>query len=231
MRYIQIRKLVRLNSRSFMTNDWRKQLDVQLKELALKAQQHPYATKEHRVALTRLMNAIWQSGRLIHPYKGQFQLVYEDIYDEAVQNLFFYLCQNNNINKYDPERGEVITWVNMLLSKRFFPEAIPKVIGKGNEINLEDSHLENISSSQSQPSLSEQIIECIESDPELIFCKEHIKGHPEANFQAIAKRRCSGISWKDISAEWGIGITSLHSFYQRCLKKFTEKLQEYLCIS
>lgn len=39
-----------------MTNDWRKQLDVQLKELALKAQQHPYATKEHRVALTRLMN-------------------------------------------------------------------------------------------------------------------------------------------------------------------------------
>ncbi|MEH2144285.1 hypothetical protein [Nostoc sp.] len=103
------------------------------------------------------------------------------------------------------------------------------MIGKENEVNLDNSHLENIPSSQPM-SLFEQVRECIESDPELIFCKEYIKGHPEANFQAIAKRRCSGISWKDISAEWGIGITSLHNFYQRCLKKFAGKFQEYLYI-
>ncbi|MBH8554933.1 sigma-70 family RNA polymerase sigma factor [Nostocaceae cyanobacterium CENA357] len=212
-----------------MTNDRRKQLDAQLKELALAAQRYTDLTKGKRIALTRLMNAIWQSGKLVRPYKGQFQLLYEDIYDEAVQNLFFYLCQNNNINRYDPERGEVMTWVNMLLTKRFFPEAIPKVIGKENEINLESSHWETIPSFQ-PISLFEQVRECIESDPELIFCKEHIKGHPEANFQAIAQRRCSGISWKDISAEWGIKITSLNTFYQRCLKKFADKLQEYLYI-
>jgi len=210
-----------------MTNDGRKQLDAQLKELVLKAQQHPHATKERRIVLTQLISAIWRSSRLCCPYRGQFQLLYQDIYDEAVQNLFFYLCQDENINKYNPERGEVMTWVNMLLTKRFFPEAIPKVIGRENEINLEDSHLESISSFEPK-SLFEQVIECIESDPELIFFKEHIKGHPEANFQAIATRRCSGISWKDISAEWGIGITSLHSFYQRCVKKFADKFQEYL---
>ncbi|MEA5503922.1 sigma-70 family RNA polymerase sigma factor [Halotia wernerae UHCC 0503] len=212
-----------------MTNDRRKQLDAQLKELALAAQRYKDLTKGKRIALTRLMNAIWQSGKLVRPYKGQFQLLYEDIYDEAVQNLFFYLCQDNNINRYDPERGEVMTWVNMLLTKRFFPEAIPKVIGKENEINLESSHWETIPLSQ-PISLFEQVRECIESDPELIFCKEHIKGHPEANFQAIAQRRCSGISWKDISDEWGIKITSLNTFYQRCLKKFADKLQEYLYI-
>ncbi|MDZ8258526.1 sigma-70 family RNA polymerase sigma factor [Nostoc sp. ChiQUE01b] len=212
-----------------MSNDWRKQLDEQLKDLAIAAQQYTHLTKEKRIALTRLINAIWQSGKLVHPYKGQFQLLYQDIYDEAVQNLFFYLCQDNNINKYDPERGEVMTWVNMLLNKRFFPEAIPKVIGKENEINLENSHLENIPSSQPM-SLFEQVRECIETDPELIFCNEHIKGHPEANFQAIAKRRCSGVSWKEISAEWGIGITSLHNFYQRSLKKFATKFHEYLYI-
>ncbi|MEH2042924.1 sigma-70 family RNA polymerase sigma factor [Nostoc sp.] len=212
-----------------MSNDWRKQLDEQLKDLAIAAQQYTHLTKEKRIALTRLINAIWQSGKLVRPYKGQFQLLYQDIYDEAVQNLFFYLCQDNNINKYNPERGEVMTWINMLLTKRFFPEAIPKIIGKENEINLETSHMENIPSSQPM-SLFEQVRECIETDPELIFCKEHIKGHPEANFQAIAKRRCSGISWKEISAEWGIGITSLHSFYQRCLEKFAVKFHEYLCI-
>ena len=229
MRYSAIRNLVASDLRSFMTNDRRKQLDVQLKELAFAAQQYTHLAKGKRIALTRLINAIWESGRLVRPCKGQFQLLYEDIYDEAVQNLFFYLCQEKNINRYDPERGEVMTWVNMLLTKRFFPEAIPKVIGKENEINLDNSHLENIPSSQPM-SLFEQVRECIESDPELIFCKEHIKGHPEANFQAIAKRRCSGISWKDISAEWGIGITSLHNFYQRCLKKFADKFQEYLYI-
>ncbi len=212
-----------------MSNDWRKQLDGQLKDLAIAAQQSTHLTKEKRIALTRLINAIWQSGKLVRPYKGQFQLLYQDIYDEAVQNLFFYLCQNNNINKYNPERGEVMTWINMLLTKRFFPEAIPKIIGKENEINLENSHLENIHSSQPM-SLFEQVRECIETDPELIFYKEHIKGHPEANFQAIAKRRCSGVSWKEISAEWGIGITSLHSFYQRCLKKFATKFHEYLYV-
>ncbi|MFN6499068.1 MAG: sigma-70 family RNA polymerase sigma factor [Nostoc sp. DedQUE01] len=208
-----------------MTNDWRKQLDAQLKELAIVAQQYTHLTKEKRIALTRLINAIWQSGKLVRPYKGQFKLLYQDIYDEAVQNLFFYLCQDNNINKYDPERGEVMTWVNMLLTKRFFPEAIPKIIGKENEINLENSHWENIPSSQSM-SLFEQVREYIESDPELIFCKEHIKDHPEANFKAIAQRRFSGVSWKDISVEWGIGITSLNNFYQRCLKKFRDNFQE-----
>jgi hypothetical protein len=210
-----------------MTNEWRKKLDAQLQELAIAAQQYTHLTKERQIALTRLINAIWKSGKLVRPYKGQFQLLYKDIYDEAVQNLFFYLCQNNNINKYDPERGEVMTWINMLLTKRFFPEAIPKTIGKENEINLETSDWENIPSSQPM-SLFEQVRECIESDPELVFCKEHIKGHPEVNFQAIAIKRYSGISWKDISAEWGIGITSLHNFYERCLKKFADKFHEYL---
>ncbi len=210
-----------------MTNDARKQLDAQLKELALLAQRHPHATKGRRIALTQLVNAIWQSGQLIRPYSSQFQLLYEELYDEAVQNLFFYLCQNDNINKYDPERGEVIIWVNMLLTKRFFPEAIPKIVGKGNEINLENSHLENLASLE-PISLFEQVRQCIEDDPDRIFIKEHIKDRPEANFQAIARRRYSGVSWKEISAEWGIGLTTLNKFYHRCVKKFAPKIREYL---
>jgi hypothetical protein len=211
-----------------MTSGLRKELDAQLKEFALLAQRHPKASKERRIALTKLIDAIWLSGKLYHPYNGQFQLqIYQDIYEEAVQSLFFYLCIDDNICKYDSERGEVITWVNMLLNKRFFPEAIPKIIGKENEITLENSHLENLPSSEAI-SLYEQVIQCIEDDPEGIFSKEHIKGHPEANFQAIARRRDSEVSWKDISAEWNIGITSLHNFFQRCVRKFSPIFREYL---
>lgn len=210
-----------------MTNDSRKQLDAQLKELALLAQRHPHATKGWRIALTQLVNAIWQSGKLCHPYSDQFQRFYEDIYDEAVQSLFFFLCQDDSINKYDPERGEVMTWVNMLLTKRFFPEAIPKIIGKNNEITLENYQLENIPAVE-PISLFEQVRQCIDDDPERIFINKYIKYHPEANFQAIAIRRYSGVSWKDISAEWGIEIPTLHSFYTRCVKELAPKFREYL---
>jgi hypothetical protein len=51
----------------------RNQLDEQLKDLVLVAQQHPHGTLERRIALTQVVNAIWQSGRLCHPYKGNFK--------------------------------------------------------------------------------------------------------------------------------------------------------------
>ena len=205
----------------------RNQLDEQLKDLVLVAQQHPHGTLERRIALTQVVNAIWQSGRLCHPYKSQFQGVYEDIYDEAVQSLFFYICQNDNIRKYDSERASVMAWANMLLERRFFPEAIPKIIGKKTETHLKQFDLENIKSSEPL-SLVEQVRQCIEDDPEGLFRNEHIKTHPEANFQAIAIRRYSGFSWKEISSEWDIELKSLNSFYQRCLKRFAPKIKEYL---
>jgi DNA-directed RNA polymerase specialized sigma24 family protein len=210
-----------------MHADERNPLDEQLKELALVAQQHPIGTKEGRMALTQLVSLIWRSGKLCHPCSGQFQAVYKDIYDEAVQTLFFYICKDDNIRKYDPERASVMSWVNMLLTRRFFPEAIPKIVRTENEINLGNSDLELLESSE-PISLSEQVRQCIEDDPEGIFRNEHIRGYPEANFQAIAIRRYSGVSWKEISAEWDIELKSLNTFYQRCLKKLAPKFKEYL---
>ncbi|MBD2776078.1 sigma-70 family RNA polymerase sigma factor [Iningainema tapete] len=201
------------------------QLDKQLKELATAAQQQPQPTKSRRVALSKLVDAIWKSPKLYRPYSGQSKSLDEDVYDEAVQNLFLYIC--NNINKYNPERGTVMTWVNMLLTQRFFPEAVRKIIGRGNEIKLEDSHLENLPSSE-DISLFKEVLKFIEDDPEGIFALKHIKGYPEANFQAIAIKRILGITWKDISAEWGISIPSLSTFYQRCLQNFAPIFREYL---
>jgi hypothetical protein len=87
-----------------MSNDPRQALDAQLKELVLLAQQYSHATRGRRIALTQFVNAIWQSGKLVRPYRGQFQLAYEDIYEEAVQNLFYYLCRDDNINNYSESK-------------------------------------------------------------------------------------------------------------------------------
>lgn len=72
-----------------MISGSRKQLDAQLKELALLAQRHPHATKGRRIALTQLVSAIWQSGKLCRPYSGQFQLLYEDIYEKQYKTYSF----------------------------------------------------------------------------------------------------------------------------------------------
>ncbi|WP_017741761.1 hypothetical protein, partial [Scytonema hofmannii] len=103
--------------------------EQQLKELALKAQQYSLGTKARRIALSKLVDGIYRSSKLCHPYKGQFP-EYEYIYEEAVQDLFLYLCKN--IDQYDSQYGEFITWVNMLLSQRFFLEAVSKIVSKSN---------------------------------------------------------------------------------------------------
>ncbi|MFL9458676.1 MULTISPECIES: hypothetical protein [Nostocales] len=109
--------------------------EQQLKELALIAQQHPPGTTARRIALSKLIDSIYRSSKLCYPYKGQFPKLYKHIYEEAVQDLFLYLCKN--IDQYDSQRSEFMTWVNMLLSQRFFKEAIPKIVEEYQEIHSE----------------------------------------------------------------------------------------------
>jgi DNA-directed RNA polymerase specialized sigma24 family protein len=189
--------------------------EQQLQELALQAQQHPLGTTLRRITLSKLIDATYRSGKLCHPYKGQFSGVYEQIYQEALQDLFLYICKN--LDKYDPERASFMTWVNMLLSQRFFKEAIPKIIGKANEINVESSVLENLEDVAFDDSEDEdnyiftfkKIRRYIEIDPKGIFKQAHIKKYPKVNFQEIAVKRWSGISWKDISEELNIPVATL----------------------
>lgn len=205
------------------------ELDEQLKQLAISAQQHPALTQGRQLALRKLVNGIVQSGRLCRPQRGQFSGSYEDIYNEAVQELLLYICQN--VEKYDPERGSVMAWVNVLLERRFFKEAIPKILGKPNLQNMTLSDLDNLAPPEETESLTEILKECIESDPDNLFKKEYLQNYPAANFQVLLQRRFSGKSWKEISAEFDINIKTLSSFYYRCVNKFSSRLREYCLTS
>jgi DNA-directed RNA polymerase specialized sigma24 family protein len=200
-------------------------LDEQLKQLAICAQQHPPLTQGRQLALRQMVNGILQSGRLCRPHRGQFYGVYEEIYDEAFQELLLYICQN--IDKYNPERGSVMAWVNVLFERRFFKEAIPRILDKQEVKKMTLSDLDEIASPESTPSLTEIIKQCIELDSENFFKNEHIENHPQANFQALAKRRLLGKSWKEISAEFEIKISTVSRFYDRCLNKYSAKIKEY----
>lgn len=196
--------------------------DDQLKLLAITAQRHPPLSLERREALGKLFE-------LILPKLGSLResrFSDEEIYEEAIQNLSFYICKN--IEKYNPDRAPFMSWVRMLLYVDFLNKAFDERAMQNKKISSFDSSIEKFYSLDQPPLWSEQLRECIELDAEDIFKKEHIKNHQEANFQSVAKRRFSGESWKDISADWGINIATLNSFYKRCMKKFKAKFQEYM---
>jgi len=213
-----------------------KELDQILKKLALEVQRHPPLSKGRKQAFTKLWNVIFQNSyKLCRPYKGQFQNSYEEIYAQVLQKLCLYIWEN--IDKYDTSKGEFLQWCNnFLLMRRFFLEACQEIMPEYNRglkrLSLDDLSKSDTNKVNSQlpPTLSEQVIQYIEEDPEGIFRSTYTSNNPAANFQTIAlklvKERCS---WNTISADLGgLKISTLSSFYQRTLTKFAPKFRQYL---
>lgn len=211
-------------------------IDKQLKQFAMDAQSAPPKSAQRQRSLTRMVSLICQSRKLVRPYQGQFQGLYNDIYAEAQQRLLLYLCEN--IDRYDPQR-EVLQWANFLMQKRFFVEAsrdvmptAPKGMDRSQvkHITLDILDKQNPLEQQAsrQLSLSEEVVQCIREDSDGVFQKTHIAGKPKAHFQYIALSFLGGYSWKEISLELDVKVVTLSSFYQRCLLKFAPVFKEYL---
>ncbi|MGD2180493.1 sigma-70 family RNA polymerase sigma factor [Lusitaniella coriacea] len=212
------------------------EFDARLKKLALEAQQHPPKSRNRQKALSQLVTEIQSARNLVRPFRGTFRHHYREIYEEAKHRLFCHICEK--IEQYDPKR-EVMQWVNFLLRKRFFVEACRekfpqyRVKAKTQEetkwVNLdalEEGQL-SLMMPQETPSLSEEILQCLEEDPEGLF-KQTYTIKPEASFYAIAQRRLNGYRWNEISAEFDLPVSTLNSFYLRAQTKFASKFQEYL---
>ena len=200
-------------------------LNQQLQVLALTAQSHSPLSKARQSALRQLVSTILNSGRLCRPQKGRFSGAYEDIYAEAQQDLSLYICKN--IDRYSPERGTVMAWVNMLLTRRFFREAIPKVLDPPNMRRVALADLENLAPPEEATTLLDCIKEVVAADPEDLFKSVHIRDHPEATFQALFQRRLSNQRWQDIATEFGISTSTAQTFFSRCLQRFSPKLREH----
>ncbi|MBD2088832.1 sigma-70 family RNA polymerase sigma factor [Microcoleus sp. FACHB-1515] len=211
-------------------------LDEQLKQLAVEAQQHPPNTLQRQRSIAQLISIIHRSKKLVRPYQGQFPGWYEEIYAEAQQRLFLHICEK--IDQYNSE-FEVLQWANFLMKRRFFIEAsrdlmpaAPKGVERSQirRMTLEVLEKQNPVEMRSQASisLSEEVIQCIQEDPDKVFQSTHIEQKPAANFQYIALQFLGGYSWKEISADLDVKVVTLSSFYQRCLTKFAPKFKEYL---
>ncbi|MEB3360056.1 MAG: hypothetical protein VKK04_25245 [Synechococcales bacterium] len=200
-------------------------LDTRLHQLAIAAQHHAPKTPQRQAALRQLVGLVLQSGKLYRPRQGEFPGVYDEIYSEALQDLLLFVCQN--IERYDPERAAVMTWLNMLMARRFFQEAIPKVLGQTTVRRLNLVDVEQLATAESTESLTDLIAHCLQADPDRQFTTTWVEGCPQASFQAIATRRLAGVAWKAIAAEFDLGTSTVSTFYYRCLKKFSPVLKAY----
>ena len=212
-------------------------LDSHLQQLVIAAQRQPKRSVARQRALTELISTLLQSRKLCRPRRGQFREMYEDIYAEALQRLFSFVC--DHIDDYSPQKGEVLQWANFLLSRRFFIEAsreyLPAVYKGMDARDVKRLTLEQLDRSnpvdlnpQLAPLLTQEVKSCLAEDPEGLFHQAHVTDNPAANFQHIAISRMEGYSWQELADELDIPIPTLSSFYRRCLARFTAKLKGYL---
>ncbi len=213
-------------------------LNQRLQQLGREAQQHPPLSVARQVALNKLVKEIWQSGQLGHPQRGSWSpSLYEDLYNEALQKTLMEICQK--IDNYNPEYP-VMMWVNTILKRRFI-DVVRDYKKRGRtyipetEKNQETSNLLSLDDLDKEVPVDEELSEgqqvrqFLKDDPENLFRTEHIRGRPDATFQKITWARfVEDKKWEAISAELGIPVPTLSSFFQRRLPKFIPYFQKYL---
>jgi DNA-directed RNA polymerase specialized sigma24 family protein len=203
-------------------------IDQQLMALALEAQSHPRKSSSRQQALTQLVIAIGQSGQLarLRTYAQYHSApAFEDFYNEALQETYFYIC--NKIDLYRPDHP-VMAWVNNTL-KHKFQDVIRKHQSK------QTSTYDPVILDQLLPELasSDSDYECLrlflETDPEGQLAAYSIRNHPEVTFQMLAiARHLQGTSWQDLSEQTDISLQTLSCFFNRTLQKLLPYFNKYL---
>lgn len=197
------------------------EIDLQLRQLALEAQQHPARSQKRQIALTKLIDQIYRHNRLTRPHIDDSLLhLYEDIYSEARLKIVEHICQNIDI--YDSQKP-VMAWVNQFFNFRFRDvrdryrreTRIPRLdeLEKFEQEEMEDT---------------ERLRELIEEDPDNIFRNKTMRGRPDITWQVIALARLDDEKWETISQKFDKSISALQSFFDRNLRNFGDDIRNKL---
>lgn len=210
------------------------ELDCQLKELVAVAKQHPSESVQRKKAITRLLMAIRRSGKL--SYTGQTQ--YPDLYHDALQETWAYIARN--IDKYDPTRAKVMTWINYKLEREFKGRvqqfardqkarqeiSLSRAVGrddKGEKKTLEDQL-----SSDDALYLSDHLRQILAEDPDGLFRGKHLRGKPELHFQMMALHLMDEQNMRNLAARLNVKEQTLYSFFRRACKELRPHIERYL---
>ncbi len=207
------------------------ELLAQLKQLVQETCQHPQGSLQRQRGLTQLIRLmacqLWHSSAAYYP--------------DALQQTWIYFCRNlceaTTGRAYDPEVANPITWLNAYLKRRLQDFQIAENRDRATTISAfssgEDDPIDPIDRLPAPPDIPPwlaQIRTWAEESADLD--QIHISQHPEVTAKVLILRRLPPETpWKELSAEYGISVGTLSSFYQRqCLSKLRDygKAQGYL---
>ena len=195
------------------------QFDRQLAKSIAETCQHPPGSLRRNIGLTKIVQTIVRSGKLWHSY--------DSFYEDALQQTWLYLCRNlceaNTGKQYDPEKSQVITWLNSYLKYRLLSfrqeiqqkqqrEIIPPKIS---EEQITDP-IQQLPAPPETPPIFETTLNWVENDPDGELSSVHIKNRPDLTCQILILRRLPPpTDWKTLEAEFNCSYSTLANFYQR----------------
>ncbi len=190
---------------------------------------------ERQRGLTQIVRLIVKSGKL---WKDN-----SPYYEDALQQTWIYFCRNlceaTTADKYDPNRSSVMTWFNAYLKRRLQDGRIQtqakqnQTVAKTMMATDEPIDLiETLEAPADIPPILETTRHWVQTDPDGELRRTHIQGYPKVTCQALLLQRLPPeTSWETLSAQFGLSISTLSSFYRRqCfprLRQFGES-QGYL---
>lgn len=206
-----------------------KGLEEKLRELVQEACRHPAGSLLRQRRLTEIIRLtatrLWREST---PY-----------YQDALQQTWLYFCRNI-CEAYDPDRGTVVTWLNVYLKHRLYDSylkiqeensrkasASVQQSASGDKSDIIDP-VENVAAPPDAPPILEQVKLWAECDADGELRQTHIQGRPEVNCQIlILKRLPPEVGWKELANEYGLTVSTLSSFYQRqCIPKLRQFAQQ-----
>jgi hypothetical protein len=196
----------------------------QLQDLVVAAQQHPAGSLDRNKQLTKVIRQIYPLMKREHNSEDA----------DVMQNILFFLVKN--LDKFDPSRGCLLTWLGSRLFFAWRDVYLAKINQQHHETPLDIALVDGENGWQGVPELAsrnygsletlELVYAWVQTDPNGILHQTHLEGHPEINAQVILLLRLplSEKPWKEIAAKFDKPIPTLHSFYKRkclpCLREF-----------
>lgn len=228
--------------------------DDNINSLALEAQNLPSRSFEQNRVLSRLISEISQPGWLkVSPNKhGLSRDGYREVTEVTTQAISLRLTKKIQNREIKPEKGSLSRYVrsikthivndaaNDCLGNSSFVRQRKKEWVKTESIyqpitNSQSGHsdesgvlLDILKACETNPLLSEQIVNCIREDLDGLFKGRHMRKLPKANFRAIALLRVYGYEWQEIAEYLGTKLKATARFHDRCLEEFAPKIREYL---
>ena len=198
-----------------------------LRQLVKTTCAHAQGSAARQKGMTQLIRLIGQ--RLWHTSDAY--------YADALQQtwIYFYrnLCEATTGRAYDPEVASPVTWLNAYLKRRLQDFKIAENKQRATTLsptsfssdeNRPTDPIDRLPAQPDIPPWLSQIRDWAEADTSGDLSATHISKHPEVTAQLlILKRLPPETPWKTLSAEYGISIGTLSSFYQRqCLTRLRE---------